>query len=155
MHEGAVEQLKADAKWFQRLYIRWTVVYWAFTLFSSGTAVSAAIKSSLPSQRAISPSGTVLDWVVLTLATLTVLSTVMVGVLKPEVQANAYRAGDLILQKALMTYEFSQKDPEDSRVLLAEWNRAIDFLPLGVHPTNDRKSRTTPANQVQKTHTIE
>jgi hypothetical protein len=117
-----------DSKWWTRLYMRWTVVYWMMTIFAAGTAVTAAIKNVLPSH---SSAGGIskTDITILALALLSTISTAMQAVMKPALMADAYRDGDLIMQGARFDYLASEKTQSDLDKLLAAWHKATDLLP--------------------------
>jgi hypothetical protein len=130
-------RIVADAKWYERLWMRWTVVDWLLSLCAAGTAIAAAVKNgynvhvqavadAAKERNASPPKG--LDNCVMILAALTVVATVLDGRMHASQQAERYRMGDLLLQDAIMDYRGSQKTDDDRKALLSNWHRAQDIL---------------------------
>ena len=132
------DKIREDSKWYRRLYMRWTVVYWVLTLCAAGTAVSAAIKSAYSSMHPVSASGVnaagmaaYLDMPVIWLAAITVVATALQGVMRADQLADRYRFGDLLLQTAIMKFDFSPRTENDLSNLLAAWEHAQQMLQGG------------------------
>jgi hypothetical protein len=130
-------RIVADAKWYERLWMRWTVVDWLLSLCAAGTAIAAAIKNGYNVHvQAVADAAKVtnpsppkgLDNWVMILAALTIIATVLDGRMHASQQAEHYRMGDLLLQDAIMDYRGSQKTPDDRKALLSSWHRAQDIL---------------------------
>jgi hypothetical protein len=135
--EGVSEAAKSifyDAKWYEILWERWTVVDWLLSLLAAGTAVTAAVKNAFSAHTQTgSPEGdqgssAKVDRVVMWFAALTVVATTLDAKIHPAQLAERYRQGDLLLQDAIMDYRHSPKGPADEEALLNVWHQAQRIL---------------------------
>ncbi len=146
-----VAKLVADYNWYHWNWILWTGTDWSLTLLSAGTAIAAAVKNAVAARppvpvaappivgaaNAAQPNvaapaqGQVpkdLDKWVMYLAAISVAATVLSGKMHPDVQADRYWRGHLVVQDALMHYAASDKSVAANDLLVARWQKAQDIL---------------------------
>lgn len=125
---NSVNAIYDDAAAYHLLWMRWTFTDWLLTFFAAGTAVSAAIKNAYSVRQEKQDKAGWFDITLMVLAVLAVLATTFDAKLHAAQLAEQYRAGDLILQNAEMTYAQSDKSDEAKAQLLKQWLTAQSIL---------------------------
>lgn len=122
----SISRIERERDGYQKLYYRYLFFYWFLAVGAGGPALAAAIKSFKP----VNVGNQSFDGWLLSLSLVTVISTTLLASIQPNVVANRYRSGQILLDKALTRYDgiVGRKTQADVDAVQAAYDTAEDLL---------------------------
>jgi hypothetical protein len=126
----AISEIRQEALTYQKNFWRYKKLFWALTILAGASAVGTAIKSGIPKDQskltADAKAIQKVDWWIMGLSILSLISTASLAAINPKDEADRYRFGEITMERALAHYDgiLGIKSQADVNAVLAAYDQA-------------------------------